>query len=356
MELKGAEILAAGTWNGTTFTTSDLDAIVSSFATLGLRGRIPLKIGHDADHTSDAAPALGWVDNLRREGNTLLADFVSIPAKLYDAIKEGLYKHVSVELLGNVKASTRVIPWVLDAVAILGATAPAVGILKDLQSLTLARKAALRFGSRHTVRRVFSQQSTEVKGMEKAEVEALIASAVKATETKLSATVDELKVKLSAAEEATKTAKAEAAKVALKAHRDSILGKFEAAIAADTLDPKHRESFKKLTGVDDDARVLSIDLASVESYIAEHKKAPAKKKLTREAEDRSDEAALADEDGNIWAADVVAHRVRKLALTRNIKATDFEARIALADEVLRADKDLAEAYRDHAHAPTADAA
>lgn len=351
MELKGAEILAVGTWNGTTFTASDLDAIVSSFQTLGLRGRIPLKIGHDADHESDAAPALGWVDNLRREGNVLLADFASIPTKLYNAIKEGLYKFVSVELLGNVKASTSVIPWVLDAVAILGATPPAVGILKDLQSLTLARKAALRFGSRVTLRRNFSNTQPEGKQMDEAQVKALIEASNKATEAKFTAEVTALKTQVTAADARAAAAEAEAAKVKLTAHRDAINAKFEAAIQADTLEPAKREAFKKLTKYDKDENVLSVELSAVDEYIKDNAKAPKKKALSRDGGDDT-----ADEAGLEFAADVVAHRVRKLAASRNIAASDWEKRIELADEVLSKDKKLAVAYRDHAKVTTEDAA
>jgi hypothetical protein len=347
LELKGAEILAVGTWNGTTFTKDDLDAIVSSFNALGLSGRIPLKIGHDADHMADNAPALGWVDNLRREGNTLVADFKSIPSKLYDAIKEGLYKFVSVELLGNVKASTRVLPWVLDAVAILGATPPAVGILKDLQSLTLARKAALRFGSRVVLRRNFTNSPTEVTQMDEAQVQALIKAQVEAVKVSLSAEVTELKTKLSASEDRARAAEADAAKAKVAAHIAAISGKFEAAINADTLDPAKREQFKKLSKFEDEKFALSVDLKTVDEYIKDNAKKPSKKALSRDAGDDA-----ADEAGIEWAADLVAHRVNKLMLSRNIPSTNWEKRIELADEVLRKDKDLADAYRDHAKVPT----
>ena len=96
----------------------------------------------------DGAPALGWVSRIYREGQKLLADFKDIPQKVYDAIKSGAWKFVSIELLRDVQAGTRKIPWVLDAVALLGATAPAVGSLRDLQALTMAERRDLQFAAR----------------------------------------------------------------------------------------------------------------------------------------------------------------------------------------------------------------
>jgi hypothetical protein len=150
-ELRDVEIFAEGTWNGVSFTDADLDRIVSSFDALDLAGRVPLKLGHDGkDARTDSAPALGWVTRVRRAGGKLLADFSDIHDTVYDAIRGGLYRNVSVELLRDVQADTRRIPWVLDAVALLGAAQPAVGILKDLQSLTMTARPTYAAGERLT--------------------------------------------------------------------------------------------------------------------------------------------------------------------------------------------------------------
>lgn len=95
---------------------------------------MPLKLGHNGDQPlTDGQPALGWVSRVYRDGRKLLADFIDMPTSIYEMVKAGLYKFVSVELAKNVLAGTREIPWVLDAVALLGADQPAVGTLKDLQ-------------------------------------------------------------------------------------------------------------------------------------------------------------------------------------------------------------------------------
>jgi hypothetical protein len=149
MLIHDVEIFETGSWpgqgaKGVTFGEAELDQIVASFNTLGLSGRVPLKLGHDGTdaRVSDSAPALGWVESIKRAGNKLLADIKLTSDKLAEGIKSGAYKFVSIELLRNVVAHTRQIPWVLDAVALLGATPPAVGTLKSLAESMGAFRAA----------------------------------------------------------------------------------------------------------------------------------------------------------------------------------------------------------------------
>lgn len=340
MELKAREILAVGTWNNTTFTKDDLDNIVASFNALGLKGRVPLKLGHDNDAPlKDGDPALGWVDRIWRQGNRLMADFAGIPAKLFDAIKDEMYKFVSVELLKEVKASTQVIPWVLDAVALLGATRPAVGILSELQALTLARKPSLTGGARLVFKQVFSN-SQEVKGMEKAEVEAMLKAQKDelsaSFSTQLQAVKDEAASKLAAE-------KAERAKIELKAHRDAINSQFETAIKADTLEPKFREQFERVAGVKDDTRVMGIKLEDVASFIKDNAKAPAKKPTATKLSYQAD-----GEESETDSTKVLSMRVNKVMFDRKIDKKDFAKRMEIGDEILRADPKLAAAYKDAA--------
>lgn len=139
----GANLFESGTHNGLTFTDSDLDGIVDSFNALKLAGRVPVKFGHRGPDTrTDGSPALGWVQRIYREGSKLMGDITDIPTVVYNAIAKKLYKFVSIELLKGVRAGTAVIPWTLDAVALLGATAPAVGTLKPLLE---ASRAQLEF-------------------------------------------------------------------------------------------------------------------------------------------------------------------------------------------------------------------
>jgi len=152
VELKAVELFRVGRWNDVkTFQRSDLDAMAESFVALQLAGRTPLKFGHnDEQPMTDGQPALGWLSRVWRDGDVLRGDFSDVPQVVYQAIKQGSYKFVSVELLRDVVSGDREYPWVLSAVALLGADIPAVAGLGDLQQLTMARRARFASGTRMT--------------------------------------------------------------------------------------------------------------------------------------------------------------------------------------------------------------
>lgn len=336
--LYGAEIFAAGTWNGLTFTRQDLDGIITSFDALGLSGRVPLKFGHNQDQPlTDGQPALGWVSRIYRQGEKILADFIDMPTSIYEMVRSGLYKFVSVELLKNVMAGTRNIPWVLDAVALLGADQPAVGTLKDLQSLTMARKIAFRSRARVAFQRDTKLFSTGVpKGMEKHEVEAAIKAALDAQKVEFTSELKKLKDEGAAAlaAEQEKTRKAEIAR-----HRDAIKAKFEAHVNK-TILPATREQFYKFARVEDDASVMSIKLEDVDAYIKDNADKALMSKSTQvqttTGNDKTEHAATNDLE--------VARLAAKDAVARGFKANDFTALVESTKVVLKANPKLAKAY------------
>lgn len=348
--LHGAELLDVGTWPAmtgpVTISLSAIDALVSSFDALGLSRKVPLKLGHNEDQpVTDGQPALGWVSRLWREGTKLMADFVDMPDVIHAAIQKKLYKTVSVEVARDVQAGTRKIPWVLEAVALLGADQPAVGTLKDLEALLTARKPVLQARARVAFQRDIKLSSGGPgKGMEKAEVEALL----KEQETRLSAkfSADLKKVTddsaAALAAEQKKTRDAEIAR-----HRDTIKAKFETAIKSEIIKPATRESFYRLTGVDTD-RVLEIKVEDADAYITEHAD---KSKLSKEVTTKSSDKVDQDEIGKS-AAEVVALRARKLCFSRQQDPNKFEHINAATFEVLKADKALGEAYKVLGEAPT----
>lgn len=287
-----------------------------------------------------------------REGRKLLADFTDMPTSIYEMVKAGLYKYISIELAKNVKADTREIPWVLDAVALLGADQPAVGTLKDLQSLTMARKPVLQARARVAFTRGKFFSTGAHKGMDKAEVEALLAEQA----TKLTA---DLTAKFSTqltAEVAKVTAQAKAdadaaaKKAAAEAHRTQIKAKFETAVKAEIILPAKRESFYRFNKVDDDTVVMSIKLEEVDAYIEEFadkdKLAASKRKTTTTTQGDPAEASLS-------AAEKVAYRARKLCFDRKQDPTNFAFINAATVEVLKADKALGESYKRLEDAPAA---
>ncbi len=243
---------------------------MNSFNTLGLSERVPLKLGHDGDAPfKDGQPALGWVKRIYREGKKLIADLTGIPESLYTFIKEGLYKFVSVELLADVKAGTREIPWVLDAVALLGADPPAVGILKDLQALTMARSTV--FQCRERV--AFTRDSIITGGQkptmadedkQKEDVKALLERLNKAekdadTLRLAAARTVEAETKLTELQTLTRNEK-------ITAHRAKLMEMFEAPIKDKKILPSVREQFKRVYKTESES-VLDVTAADAEVFI-----------------------------------------------------------------------------------------
>lgn len=337
--LYGAEIFAAGTWNGITFTGQDLDAIVTSFDALGLSGRVPLKFGHNQDQPlTDGQPALGWVSRVYRQGEKLLADFIDMPTSIYEMVRSGLYKFVSVELLKNVMAGTRNIPWVLDAVALLGADQPAVGTLKDLQSLTMARKIAFRSRARVAFQRDTKLFTSGVpKGMEKHEVDAAIKAALDAQKAEFTAQLNTLKTENAAtlAAEQEKTRKAEVAR-----HRDAIKAKFEAQVNK-TILPATREQFYKFARVEDDTAVMTIKLEDVDAYIKDN----ADKALMSKSQQQTQQGEGNEDEKGMRPDQILAHRANKLCYSRQQDPTKADHYMRAVTEVLRGDAKLADAYK-----------
>lgn len=139
--IRGVELMRVGTWETTSHpagwrvTSDDLAAAIAAHAAKVLP-RPRLKIGH-SDPRFDGSPALGRVDHLRLGdgGNTLVGDFVDVPAAIA-ALLPHSYPSRSVEALVEYTAPDgRVWPLVLTAVALLGATAPGIETLADITDL-----------------------------------------------------------------------------------------------------------------------------------------------------------------------------------------------------------------------------
>ncbi len=131
------EVFSVGTWNGDKYTEADLDEMVKNFGELQGAIKPPLKLGHADEGINkklkDGQPALGWVTNLKRNGEKLVATVTGMPEAVLKAIQKGLYKRISCEIFWNLKIGDKVYKRVLSAVALLGASIPAVTNLKDLE-------------------------------------------------------------------------------------------------------------------------------------------------------------------------------------------------------------------------------
>lgn len=129
--IRDVEIFRVGKWNGDTYSEKDLDDMIEAYTAVGYRP--PVKKGHEA---GGAEPAFGWVENLRRQGDKLLADFANVPNELADAIKAKRFGSVSAEIFFNLTRNGKRFRRALKAVAVLGADVPGVADLKPLYEAT----------------------------------------------------------------------------------------------------------------------------------------------------------------------------------------------------------------------------
>jgi len=137
-DIEGVEIFAAGKPNGHTYTEKDLEEMVKGFYETKSILKPYLKLGHDDNQKlaqRSGMPALGWIENLRKKGKKLVADFVKVPKKIYDLIKAGAYRRISSEIFWNIPVAGKTYRRLLKAVALLGADTPAVGNLNDIINL-----------------------------------------------------------------------------------------------------------------------------------------------------------------------------------------------------------------------------
>jgi hypothetical protein len=157
-DLIGVEILSAGgpvfgkgsPPEGDFWTVEDLVAMAAADAELGDELLPPNKIGHpDAQtlvaNSIDAGdlpakgemPAVGWLEDLRVEGQKLLADIKQVPKIVAEVIEKGAYRTRSTELsrIERQDGSGKVYEWVVTGLAWLGGTMPAVRTLGDVVAL-----------------------------------------------------------------------------------------------------------------------------------------------------------------------------------------------------------------------------
>lgn len=126
--IKGLRIFRAGRWNGKSYSTRDLDAMVEAFPVIGYTP--PITMGHD---DRPDAPAHGKVIALRRDGEFLVADVDGIPPETMAMIKEGRLLSLSAEIYFDLDRGGKKYSRALRSVALLGAHPPGVSGLPSLQ-------------------------------------------------------------------------------------------------------------------------------------------------------------------------------------------------------------------------------
>ena len=124
-------IFKIGTHNGREFSQDDLKEMVANFYALKKENpdfQIPIKVGHD-DKTESEKPAIGWMDNLKVEGQYIVADFTNVSDSVLNSFKEKQYKNRSVEILKDfVNSAGKKMGRVISGIAVLGSSLPAVNL------------------------------------------------------------------------------------------------------------------------------------------------------------------------------------------------------------------------------------
>ena len=100
------------------WTVSDLEKIVKNYD--AKEHEVPLVVGHPKEN----APAFGWVEALKTDGEFLFAKFKQLVPEFVEAVKKGLYKKRSISLYPDLT---------LRHIGFLGAVPPAVKGLADIK-------------------------------------------------------------------------------------------------------------------------------------------------------------------------------------------------------------------------------
>lgn len=269
--LKGIEVFGVGKWNGMLFQSHDLAAMAQAFDELKDVHKVPLKMGHNADQPmTDGKPALGWVSALYVKGDKLVADLSDVPDVVAKAIDNKLYRRVSIELSIDVRYKGKFIPFVVDGVALLGADLPAVNTLADLNAY-MSKDGAQFTVSKHAAFSAVAGSLKETE-MDEKELKAAVDTAVEAAVAPLKAefakskTANEtLTTENTALKQQLATFKVDADKAKVTVKRDRVKAVLEGLTAGGVLMPAQREAFTKALGVEDDTKVMALD---IESFLA----------------------------------------------------------------------------------------
>ena len=268
------EVFAVGLWNGLEFDKKRLQKIVDNFKKLKEVHKPYLKIGHEDTNPSMGQPALGWIDDMwLTAANKIMVHAVGIPDKLFNAIKNKLYKRVSIELSVNVEYKGQKIGDVLDAVAILGADVPAVNTLQDLDAYMTRPPGNFAGASRAMFTAIQTNEGEIMPEDVKALSEKIDKMMGRVDEVeKENRTLREQNQQLSGQVEKfqkdEKTRLEDEKKNAVKMARDKVDGILEKAVKDQKIAPAQREQFKKLLQVDDDEMVQRVDFTLLDQMIS----------------------------------------------------------------------------------------
>ena len=120
--MKFFEVFKAGTYPQGKFTKKEIAQIAKNYDPQFCEA--PITIDHQ-----QSGPAYGWVDTVKADGDKLKVSFKEVPEEFEQAVNDGKYKKVSVELYRNLDGKGAY----LKAVSFLGAAIPQVKGLEPIK-------------------------------------------------------------------------------------------------------------------------------------------------------------------------------------------------------------------------------
>lgn len=292
-------IFSVGTWNGYTVSAQTLKNLKNNFDSLKSKFKVPLKLGHnESQKVTDGQPALGWVDSLRLDNDSnptkLYATYTDMPSIVFNAIKKKLYRSRSIEIEDQLRDGKKV-NTVLTAVALLGSELPAVESLDDLgkylaskdydkndlkkYKIDCSRDTSITHSNQLSFKIDINKEGSVMTPEEEAKLrdELTKSKLENASLVKDKADLESTNAKFSKdnadREEETK-------KALITEKRTGIKALLEIAVKDEVITPAQRETFSKLLGVDDDVKVIAIELDSVKELIGDSKTTMFSKKET----------------------------------------------------------------------------
>jgi len=219
------EIFACGEWNGDAYTVKDLDQIVEGFKETKREMRPYLKLGHDGEQqlaVVSGMPSLGWIDDVKRVGKKLFANFKNVPKKIYELMKRQAYARQSCEIYWDFKIRNKTYPRLLKAVALLGGETPAVHTLDDILSLYVADGDVAVFDQADKSVKIYTMERTDNQ-MDKKQQEALEADIADKTKQLAEAVAKVTDLETKSAESEKRVAELTEQVAKLTAERDAIV-------------------------------------------------------------------------------------------------------------------------------------
>jgi hypothetical protein len=122
------EIIRAGEYPQGDLAVEDLDEVAKSYD-VSIH-EAPLVLDHAPPGQEHQGPAYGWVESLKRVGETLVARLRQVPEEIKGLVVAGRYKHRSAEIFLDFQGTGKKY---LKRIAMLGAAIPAVKGLAPLK-------------------------------------------------------------------------------------------------------------------------------------------------------------------------------------------------------------------------------